>query len=403
MVGLHSRVSFVASTSTQSLHAQIRDRFLGQIREGKLRPGDRLPSESEIMKQFSVSRGTVTRALRDLEVAGVLLRRRGSGTFVCEKEPTSASDENGLHIAMFMPWTTEERTAGSFYIQLHHGISSVCSDRQVLLSLQCLSPVGETGREQLLNAARSLIARRPQVVLYCGLELPRDEMPLNEEVLGMLTKAGMGVVVIDRDVVAYPERSPYTWISFDNRRGSALLVQHLAAEGYRRIAFLGISSESTAVFDRLSGYYDGLRLCRLSADPELVVESDQVPGEDVCDRLLKAKPDAVICKDTGYATKLSFMLTKRGYHLGSKIGLAGFDDDAIASMLPTPLTVVRQPIAPFATAAYQAALSLTRASSDLPSLPRGSHIVVPTELVVRASTRRTKQSQRIEIPVDATS
>lgn len=374
-------------TATQSLHAQIRDRFLGQIRDGKLRPGDRLPSESEIMKQFNVSRGTVTRALRDLEVTGVLHRRRGSGTFVRNTSASAPREEHALHIAMFMPWATEEQSTGSFYIQLHHGISSVCSDHHVLLSLQCLSPMGRNRREQLHNAARSLIARKPQVVLYCGLELSRDEMPLNEEVLRLLTEAGKEVLVIDRDVVSYPERSPYTWISFDNRRGSALLVRHLAAQGYRRIAFLGISRESTAVFDRLSGYYDGLRLCQLPADPELVVESDEPPDEAVCDRLLKAKPDAVICKDTAYATKLSFLLAHHGHRIG-KIGLAGFDDDPIASMLPTPLTVVRQPIEPFALTVYQAALSLTRSSPQIPPLPRGSHIVVPTELIVRASTRR---------------
>ena len=375
-----------ATTNTDPLHSQIRERFLRRIAEGELRPGDRLPSESEIMKQFSVSRGTVTRAMRDLEVGGVLDRRRGSGTFVRKSPPR---DDAALHLAMFLPWAVQEQSIGFFQSQLHHGLASVCSDRHVLLSLQCLSPVGKSRREQLHNAARSLLVRKPQVVLYCPLELPRDEMSLNAEVVKQLSDNGVRVMLIDREIAAYPSRSPYPWVSYDNRRGGAMLVRHLAEQGYRRIAFVGIANDSSAVFDRLAGYHDGLRLCGLEGDPALVVLTQGPPDGTTWQRVMAAEPDAVIGKDSVFAAKLGLHLAQRGVRIGRDVGLAGFDDDPVASLLPISLTVIRQPIQPFVTAVYEAAAR----EAGVPAQPdssasAGLHTVVPTELIVRDSTRR---------------
>src|SRR5439155_10170598 len=53
-------------------------------------PGERFPSQSELMRQFQVSDRTVLRSLDDLSRAGWIVRRRGSGTFVAEREPERA-------------------------------------------------------------------------------------------------------------------------------------------------------------------------------------------------------------------------------------------------------------------------------------------------------------------------
>src|SRR5436305_10969084 len=52
-----------------------------------LGPGERFPSQSELMRRFQVSDRTVLRSLDDLSRAGWIVRRRGSGTFVAEREP----------------------------------------------------------------------------------------------------------------------------------------------------------------------------------------------------------------------------------------------------------------------------------------------------------------------------
>ena len=68
-------------------YAAIKLSIHDAIKNGTLRPGDRVPSEAELVSRFGVSRMTANRALRELQSAGVLVRRAGSGSFVAEAKP----------------------------------------------------------------------------------------------------------------------------------------------------------------------------------------------------------------------------------------------------------------------------------------------------------------------------
>ncbi len=73
-----------------TLHDQIRRELERQIESGVLRVGDRLPSEAELQKRFSVSRAPVRQALDGLEASGVIYRAQGRGSFVRERKIGSA-------------------------------------------------------------------------------------------------------------------------------------------------------------------------------------------------------------------------------------------------------------------------------------------------------------------------
>lgn len=62
--------------------------LLSQIKSGTLAPGDRLSSEPALASQYGVSRMTVRQALDQLESEHLLVRRRGSGTYVAEPSAT---------------------------------------------------------------------------------------------------------------------------------------------------------------------------------------------------------------------------------------------------------------------------------------------------------------------------
>jgi GntR family histidine utilization transcriptional repressor len=64
------------------LYAQLQQHVLQNIRSGAWRPGERVPSEHELVRKFKVSRMTANRALRELTGSGVLARIAGVGTFV---------------------------------------------------------------------------------------------------------------------------------------------------------------------------------------------------------------------------------------------------------------------------------------------------------------------------------
>ena len=63
---------------------QITDAFTQQLLEGKLRPGDQIPTEIELSERFGVARNTVREAIKILVAMGVLEIRRPVGTYVCE-------------------------------------------------------------------------------------------------------------------------------------------------------------------------------------------------------------------------------------------------------------------------------------------------------------------------------
>jgi len=65
---------------------QIKDHILDEIQKGVWKEGDAIPSEAALAKQFSVSRMTVNRAVRELSSEQFLTRIQGSGTFVAQQK-----------------------------------------------------------------------------------------------------------------------------------------------------------------------------------------------------------------------------------------------------------------------------------------------------------------------------
>ena len=65
-----------------SISDEIVDQIMALIASGKLKPGQRLPSERELCKQFGAGRSSLREALRCLGIVGVLNARVGEGTSV---------------------------------------------------------------------------------------------------------------------------------------------------------------------------------------------------------------------------------------------------------------------------------------------------------------------------------
>lgn len=76
-----------ATPSPLPLYGRIRDELRAQIVAGIYPPHARLPSESELIAQYGVSRITVRHALAELEKEGVLFKLAGKGVFVSKPKP----------------------------------------------------------------------------------------------------------------------------------------------------------------------------------------------------------------------------------------------------------------------------------------------------------------------------
>jgi GntR family transcriptional repressor for pyruvate dehydrogenase complex len=67
---------------------QIRE----MIRQGKLKPGDRIPPERELAKRLGISRASLRHGLRFLAAIGALNSRHGSGTYIAHGPPELKSE-----------------------------------------------------------------------------------------------------------------------------------------------------------------------------------------------------------------------------------------------------------------------------------------------------------------------
>lgn len=76
--------------NTYPKYQQIKDHICRSIRCGDYQPYEKIPTEHELTEQFSVSRMTTHKALRDLVNEGLLVRYPGQGTFVKEQETSSS-------------------------------------------------------------------------------------------------------------------------------------------------------------------------------------------------------------------------------------------------------------------------------------------------------------------------
>jgi GntR family transcriptional regulator len=70
--------------STKGIFQQIADNLCHQILEGKLIQGERVPSVRELATDFEVNRNTLLRTYSILEVAGIIVNKRGIGFFVSD-------------------------------------------------------------------------------------------------------------------------------------------------------------------------------------------------------------------------------------------------------------------------------------------------------------------------------
>lgn len=94
----------------RKLADEVRDRLLSMIRSGEFQPGDRLPSERDLMDRFAVGRPAVREALQSLGTAGLIEINHGERARVAVLDTRSMFDRIGqtmLHLLQTSPTTLE--------------------------------------------------------------------------------------------------------------------------------------------------------------------------------------------------------------------------------------------------------------------------------------------------------
>lgn len=341
-----------------------------EIRDGHWQPGQRLPGEAELVRRFGTSRITVGRAVRDLQRAGLVERRPGSGTYVRE-----AAARAGLSFGLLIPDLGETE----IFEPICQGM--MASPQAAEHALVWGSPVGgESKEERAWQLCRQYIERRVAGVFFAPLELTAGKDEANERIATALDGAGIPIVLLDRGVLPYPRRTQHDLVGIDNRRAGFVVTEHLLRQGCRRIAFVAVEHAAATVDAREAGYREALYGWDVPADPALVHRLDPSGADDVARLVGSVAPEAIVCANDRTAARLMHTLIGLGHSVPGDVRLVGIDDVDYAALLPVPLTTLRQPTRAIGAAALSAMLQRVAE----PALP-ARDILLGAELVVRQS------------------
>lgn len=146
------------------MYLQLADELREEIRSGQRPPGSQLPTESEFNRQYGVSRTTVKATLRQLVSEGLVITRKGFGSYVRERPPVrrvASNRRHAMHRASGKPvFDTEVEAQGQRPSRrmLEVGQTTVPADVAKWLEVPTGSPVIVRRRLQLINDVPAVLS-----------------------------------------------------------------------------------------------------------------------------------------------------------------------------------------------------------------------------------------------------
>jgi GntR family transcriptional regulator of arabinose operon len=353
-------------------YRQLFESLKNDIVAGRYSPGQKLPSEAALVRRSSMSRITVTRALRELQDAGLVERFAGSGTFVSK---TGSVERSALLFGLLIP----ELGKTEIFAPICHAIQSAPAAKPHALLWGNVS-AGGTIAKQALTLADQFLARRVDGVFFAPLESWADAEKINRRILRQLRKSKIAVVLLDRRVSSSFDRDRADLTGINHRQAAYSAAEHLLAVGCRRLCFIEDGGAPSTLSERRAGFHQAAATYQIVPDHAPVLNVEKLASE-FRKRIRTKKVDGVVCVNDHTAGRVMQMLIRWGVRIPADVRIVGIDDVNYAAMLPIPLTSVKQPIEQIGDAALNLMLERIRS----PYRPT-REVLLDGTLVVRESS-----------------
>lgn len=196
-------------------------------------------------------------------------------------------------------------------------------------------------------------------------------------------KTGIPVVMFNR----YSPSLPASSVISDNHEGGRLAADYLIKAGHKRIAFIAGDENSSTNRDRESGFIERLRSQNMSVAARQVGGFTHDGAARAARQLFSHEhyPDAVfVASDHMAYAVMDVLRSELGISIPDQVAVLGFDDAAPSAWGAYNLTTVTQQVDKMVHAVVDTLISQIESESLQPA-----SIVVPVELTVRGSTRRS--------------
>jgi len=241
----------IKKDKNKNLHRQLLEILRKQALSTQC--GERFPSELTISRRYKVSRSTVNRVYNELEQAGYLIRKQGSGTFVPVK--------HSYRICFLLPFDpiTQNHDAGIVYYG--EALRKRCLEQSI--PFEYLEASLQRSSRELNTELFKLINKNTVLVVY-GYFFRRLFKTFAEKNLQMIFLSQQH----ELDALYHNSMQKWPRLEIDRRGGMASLITELASRGSQRIALLHALSHPRHPL--LRGFKIGLRINKLKYVPELI-------------------------------------------------------------------------------------------------------------------------------------
>jgi LacI family transcriptional regulator len=330
----------------------------------------------DIAKKLSISASTVSRALKDNPVIS-------EATRITVKR---MADEMGYrpNILAANLRTKRTNTIGVIVPLINrHFFSSVISGVEDIAYSQGFAVTISQSNDNLekeCKIAQTLFANRVDgVILSIGMETNSFDH------LKLFSERKIPIVFFDRVVDEIKAHK----IVVDDYGGAYRATQHLINQGVKRIAHIGGPLHLKIYENRQKGYCDALKEAGLNINESLIINNSlsREEGTTAIKKLMQnlEKPDAVFCANDTTALSVIIFLKENGLNVPEDVAIVGFSNEPFSEMVTPSISTVKQP--GFLMGQKAAQLIIQQILFDHEN-PVFKTIVMPTELIIRDSSRR---------------
>lgn len=361
-------------TGQEGKFKNLYETLKSKILSGQYGSDNPLPSVRAVMNRTGLSTSTVRHAFAELERVGLVVRTRGSGTFVTKLATMRK-------IGLIVPGIV----VSEFFRPVVTTLIRLAQENgYTILFGETYSHDPAQRVREARELAAMMIKNHVSGVLYQPFEATLNGQEMNQRILSVLDAKKIPVVLLDRDAVMPPERTAHDLVAVNNVDAGERLTRHMVAMRAQRIAFLTKYADVPNIEGRVRGF-----LCAKAAferkGPSFEVL--RVAADDVAFFRRKmrgrSRPDAIVCDSDTTAAVLLQTLGQIGCSVPDDVLVSGFDDVGIAKLTMPRLTTIHQPCTAIGEQAFRRLLARIANPEQVPM-----DILLQAPLVVRESTTR---------------
>lgn len=311
----------------------VAEQLRHDIATGRYQDGDTLLTEAELKQKFGVSRQTIRQAISLLENDGLVIRRRGSGTYVNH----GARKHGGvLSVGVITTYITDY-----IFPSIVRGVESALSAENCIMNLSATYNRTDHERSLLQKVLESPMDGL--IVEGTKTALPNP----NTALYARLWERNIPVVFING---YYPQLPNAVYVVMDDMKGGRMAAGYLADRGFTRIGGL-FKSDDMQGHLRYQGFSAelqdrGLRVrdetvCWFTTENKHRFLLDETGTEFI--KSLENGVEAVVCYNDEIALELMEVLREKHISVPKDISIISFDNSAYASVCHPKLTSLAHP------------------------------------------------------------